>query len=439
MNGPSPRWTVIATTLLLFFVLTFIYTPANAQLAASPSAVNFGSVTVGNRSTLGVTVSNTDQSSWSISRVAVSTSNYAISGITLPVTLAPGQSVTFSTTFAPSSAGTLTDSISISAKGVNGNKKNSRGSNKSGTGLSVALSGTGAAAATPGQLAASPSSLAFSTIQVGTTATQFATVKNSGGTSVNISQASVSSGLFSVSGLSLPATLAAGQSLTFSVKFAPTVSGTASGNLTLTSDASNSSLGIGLTGSASSAGQLSVNPVSIDFGSVIVGQTVTKTGSLVASGSSVTISSAGSTTPEFALGGLALPVTLSPGQSVSYSVTFKPQMSGPTAASLSFASNASTSTVSETLTGSGTAAPSHSVDLSWSPSTSSTVAGYNVYRGSSASGPFSKLNSALDGATAFTDSGVAAGSTYYYVATSVDSSGMESGYSNAVSVVIPTP
>lgn len=439
MNGPSPRWTAIATILLLF-VLTLIHTPANAQLAASPSAVNFGNVSVGNRSTLAVTVSNTDQSSWSISRASVSTSSYSVNGPTLPVTLAPGQSVTFSTTFAPSAAGAFTDSISISAKSTTtGNKKNFRGNNRQSTGLSVPLAGTGAAAASAGQLSASPASLAFSTIQVGTTSTQFQTVTNAGGTTVNISQAGVSSAAFSVSGLTLPATLAAGQSLTFSVKFAPTTGGTSSGTLTLISDASNSSLGIGLSGSASSPGQLAVNPASIDFGSVIVGQTATKSGSLTASGSSVTISSAGSTTPEFALGGLTLPLTLSPGQSISYSVTFKPQMSGSTAANLSFVSNASTATVSEALTGSGTAAPTHSVDLSWSPSASSAVAGYNVYRGTSASGPFTKVNSGLDGATAYTDTSVAAGSTYYYVATSVDTSGTESGYSNAVSVVIPTP
>lgn len=546
MNGPSPRWKAIITILPLFLFLLFTYNSANAQLTASPTAMNYGSVAVGKSSTLGVTVTNTDQSSWSISRVAVSTSNYSVSGISLPVTLAPGQSMTFSATFAPPSAGTFTDSVSISAKSTTtGNKKNSRGNSKQSAGVSVALSGTGIAAAAPGQLAAAPTSLTFSSIQVGTTTSQVQTVKNSGGTSVNITQAGVSSAAFSVSGLSLPATLAAGQSmsfnvtfapttsgtssgtltlvsdasnpslgvslsgtasapttpgqlaasptsmsfsttqvgstntqyqtvknsggasvnitqagvssaafsisgltlpttlaagqsLTFSVKFAPSTSGTSSGTLTLTSDASNSSLGIGLSGSASAPGVLSVNPGSIDFGSVIVGQSATKSGTITASGSSVTVSSASATTAEFALSGLTLPVTLSPGQSVSYNVIFKPQASGSTAANLNFVSNASTSTVAEALTGSGTAAPSHSVDLSWSAS-ASTVAGYNLYRGTSAAGPFTKLNSVLDAGTTFTDNNVIAGSTYYYVATSVDSSGTESGYSNAVSASIPTP
>jgi fibronectin type 3 domain-containing protein len=112
-------------------------------------------------------------------------------------------------------------------------------------------------------------------------------------------------------------------------------------------------------------------------------------------------------------------------------------MSGTTSANLAFASNAATSVVTEALSGTGAAAPTHSVDLSWDAS--STVAGYNVYRGNQASGPFAKVNSTLDATTTYTDTSVQAGSTYYYVATAVDGSGAESAYSAAVSVVIPMP
>jgi fibronectin type 3 domain-containing protein len=67
------------------------------------------------------------------------------------------------------------------------------------------------------------------------------------------------------------------------------------------------------------------------------------------------------------------------------------------------------------------------------------VVGYNVYRGSQSGGPYSKLNSALDANTTDTDSSVAGGQTYYYVVTAVDSTGLESGYSNQVQAVIPFP
>jgi hypothetical protein len=78
----------------------------------------------------------------------------------------------------------------------------------------------------------------------------------------------------------------------------------------------------------------------------------------------------------------------------------------------------------------------HSVALSWSP-TASSVAGYNIYRGTQPTGPFTKLNFLIDTATLYTDSNLVSGSTYYYAATSVDSSGVESPYSNIAQAAIP--
>jgi fibronectin type 3 domain-containing protein len=84
------------------------------------------------------------------------------------------------------------------------------------------------------------------------------------------------------------------------------------------------------------------------------------------------------------------------------------------------------------------AAPQHSVDLTWGPSTS-TVVGYNVYRGSQSGGPYSRLNSAPEASTSFTDNSVQGGRTYYYVATAVDQGGAESEFSNEVQAPVPTP
>jgi hypothetical protein len=78
----------------------------------------------------------------------------------------------------------------------------------------------------------------------------------------------------------------------------------------------------------------------------------------------------------------------------------------------------------------------HSVALSWNP-TSSSVAGYNIYRGTQPTGPFTKLNSLSTTATLYTDSNVVSGNTYYYAATSVDSNGVESQYSNLAQAAIP--
>jgi len=76
------------------------------------------------------------------------------------------------------------------------------------------------------------------------------------------------------------------------------------------------------------------------------------------------------------------------------------------------------------------------VTLNWNASTS-TVAGYNVYRGTVTGGPYAKINSSLVSSLGYTDSNVQSGTTYYYVTTAVDSSGNESTFSNEASAPIP--
>lgn len=78
----------------------------------------------------------------------------------------------------------------------------------------------------------------------------------------------------------------------------------------------------------------------------------------------------------------------------------------------------------------------HSVALSWSPSSSTDVVSYNVYRSSASSGPFTKIGNASG--TNFTDSSVQAGQTYFYTVTSVDNKNVESTEPTPVSVTTPS-
>ena len=78
----------------------------------------------------------------------------------------------------------------------------------------------------------------------------------------------------------------------------------------------------------------------------------------------------------------------------------------------------------------------HTVTLDWTASTSS-VSGYNVYRGTVSSGPYTQINTALDASTNYVDNTVTSGTTFFYVVTSVNSSRVESTFSNQVSVAVP--
>jgi fibronectin type 3 domain-containing protein len=79
----------------------------------------------------------------------------------------------------------------------------------------------------------------------------------------------------------------------------------------------------------------------------------------------------------------------------------------------------------------------HSVSLSWNASSTPNVQ-YNVYRGTQHLGPYpTKLSSAPQSGTTFTDSTVQNGTTYYYVVTAIDAQSRESIYSSEVSAAIP--
>jgi hypothetical protein len=390
-------------------------------LAATPSSLSFGSVKAGSSQTLSETLTNSGGTSVTISQAGASGAGFAVSGLNLPATLAAGQSTSFSVTFTPPSGGSASGNLSIA-------------SNASNPSLTVPLA---AAGVTAGVLSSSDPSLSFGNVAVGNSGTQSETLTNSGGSSVTISQANVSVNSFRVTGLSLPKTLSPGQSFTFGVAFAPTTGGGATGTISVVSDASNATLTISLAGTATVTGQLAVSPATLNFGNVIVGQSKSLTGTLTASGSSITVTNVGMTTSEFTVSGLSLPLTLSAGQSASFSINFAPQTSGTAAATASFTSNAANPSAVESLTGSGTAAPQHSVSLSWNASSSSVV-GYNLYRGTTSGGPFSQIN-VMNASTSYVDNSVQAGQTYFYVTTAVDAGGRESVYSNQAQVVVPMP
>ena len=85
---------------------------------------------------------------------------------------------------------------------------------------------------------------------------------------------------------------------------------------------------------------------------------------------------------------------------------------------------------------SAAALQAHSATLSWTASTT-TVVGYDIYRGTTTGGPYVLLNSSPVQGVTYTDTTVQSGQTYFYVTAAVDSSGNQSAYSNQVQAVIP--
>lgn len=73
------------------------------------------------------------------------------------------------------------------------------------------------------------------------------------------------------------------------------------------------------------------------------------------------------------------------------------------------------------------------VSLDWVDNDESDLDGYNVLRATSSGGPYDQLNGAPEATSAWLDSTVVNGTSYYYVITAVDTSGNESGTSDEVS------
>lgn len=396
-------------------------TAATSTMSFSPASLSFGNVNVGSAATQNLQISNTGNSSVTVTQVTGSGAGIAISGIATPLTIAPSQSVTLSVQFAPTTSGTTSGSVTVT--------------NSSGANAVEAVTGTGVQAG----LSVTPASVSFGSVVSGNTNSQTVQLKNSGTANLTISQATVTGSGLSLNGLALPMTLTPGQSGNFNVQYSPQGAGNVSGAVSIVSNAPGSPTTVALSGTGVAATYtISVNPSSLSFGNVTDGSsgaqgfTVTNTGNANVAISAMKLTGAG-----YSILSGSGAVTLSPNQSTSVSVQFAPTTAGTANGGVNIVSNATGSTSSVSLSGTGVAPNvQHTVGLNWGASTSS-VAGYNVYRSTVSGGAYVKVNSALVAGASYSDGSVQSGQTYYYVATSVDGSGHESVYSNEVAAVIP--
>jgi hypothetical protein len=192
-----------------------------------------------------------------------------------------------------------------------------------------------------------------------------------------------------------------------------------------------------LTVSAAATLTLNANQPSLNFPNVNVGSnSVLPVGFTNGGNSNVTISNVMISGAGYTASGISSGQIVTPGQTVTLNVTFAPSGTGLIPGSVKITSNATNSPASVTLSGTGIQTVAHSVTLTWTASTS-TVSGYNVYRSTVSGGPYTKLTGSPIAATTYMDMSVAAGQTYFYVVTSVDTSGVESANSAEVSALVP--
>jgi len=412
----STRLPFLVLITILFALIPLPSRAATLQLQCAPSSLKFGEVTLGQTETQLLVLTNTGHSSTKISAITVTGSEFRVYDESLPVVLPPGHTLSLQVTFAPKKIGWTGGRITFS-------------SNASNPTLSLALLGSGVSSEA---VKASPTSLSFGQVSVGSSATLSVVLTNPRTWRIKLFAVQTVGTGFSVTGPTMPMTLNPKQSVTLKIAYAPPVAGSDGGSISI--------VGPGVvipltgTGAATTAGQLTLTPASVSFGSVDIGSSSKQIFTVKATGASVTISSASSSNSQFTLPGVSLPLTIASGQSEQLGAVFTPTKAGSASGNLTFASNASNTPSTESMAGTGVSAQ-YNVNLSWNASTSS-VQGYNVYRGTT-SGKYSQLNSSLDANTAYTDNTVASGTMYYYAVTAINSKGEESSYSAPLQVKIP--
>lgn len=222
---------------------------------------------------------------------------------------------------------------------------------------------TAATSGTASKLVCSPCAVDFGTVKVGRVRSADVVFTNSGKTDIKITSKTKRAPWVSPLGLPLPYTLKAGKQVAFQLVYAPQDDRPASGHFIYQSNAANGSVRIRVSANASTAGILTATPSPQNFGSVQVGQTVSKYETLTnASTANIEVTRVTASGSYFSIGGISLPVTLSPGHSVTFATTFAPQAAGSFSGSISVASSANNSTLA--IAESGTATSSGSLGLS---------------------------------------------------------------------------
>jgi hypothetical protein len=300
---------------------------AGPSIEISPSTVSFGNLAIGQSATKTVTVTNSGTGMLTVSGISVAGTGFSASGPKLPISLSAGQSASISAVFKPTAGKTDTGTITIA-------------SNADGSPSLVALSGTGTTGSTAAALTATPNSIAFGSVAVGSEATQTIKLENTGSEAAAISKVAFSGAGLSISGMTAPMTLDGGKATTLTVTYKPTSAATLAGNVSITSNASDPSIVIGINATATSS-TLAATPSSVSFGNVVVGSNTTQTIRLQNIGTSqVKISSLTPSVANVTISGITLPANLAPGASATLTAAYKPTAAGSVAGKITVTSNA---------------------------------------------------------------------------------------------------
>ncbi|MGW4160791.1 choice-of-anchor D domain-containing protein [Streptomyces sp. NPDC004788] len=309
--------------------------PANAALNGNP--VDFGKVAVGSTGNATATVTATRDVTVN-SASTPSGSAFSASPSGLPRTLHAGDTYSVPVSFAPTTPGSDSSVLTLA------------------TDLGESAVGLTGYGTRPG-LYASPASLDFGTVATSTSKSLGVTFTNTGTGPETVSASAPPGAPFSATGLPANGTVVQPQqSVSVQVTYAPTTDGTDSGTLSVTGQ--NGTATVGVKGTAvTGQAKLTLTPTSTDFGTVKVGQSLTKTFDISNSGNiPLTVTKAKAPAAPFQV---STPISegqvLNPGDVIHQAVTFAPTSVGTANASYELTADDGQGAIAERLVGTGAA------------------------------------------------------------------------------------
>ncbi|HLY63749.1 MAG TPA: choice-of-anchor D domain-containing protein [Terriglobia bacterium] len=315
-----------------------------AATSFSSNSLNFGNQLVGATSSAEtVILTNNNSTALNISSI-VASGDYALT--TTPTScpymggsVAAAGTCTIDVTFSPTAVGTRLGTVTVTDDGSPKTQM-------------ISLSGNGVTGTGSGpSVTISPSSLSFGNRNVGTTGPpKSVTLTNSGNVALTIFLTQTTDGFNETSGCA--SSLAPQTSCTINVFFAPTVSGSYLGALTITDNAPNSPQIVVLTGTGATLA-VTLSPTSLSFGNQAVGTTGPPQNiNLTNNGNVPLIISSVSTTSNFGETNQC-PSSVAPQTSCTIAVAFAPTASGSMTGTLTILDNAPNSPQTVALTGTG--------------------------------------------------------------------------------------
>ncbi|MDI6767412.1 MAG: choice-of-anchor D domain-containing protein [Bacteroidota bacterium] len=295
-------------------------TPEQSGVYVSTTSLAYGIVENGQSSTLNVTITNSSNSTETYSgNITIIGSGFSITTGGGTYSLSPGKSRIVTVRFSPLSNTSYTGTLTITHNASNTSSP-----------INVPLTGN---TQTTINMQITPTSIDFGTIMLGESSEENIVIQNLSSSSGALNgSVSLSASGFSITTGSGSFSLAPGESKSVSVKFSAYSRGSYSGAVRISHNATNISnpVFVSIKGYLMIALNLSVNPASLNFGSVPVGQASDQT--LTIDNSS---GSTGSISGNISISGRGFSIqsngglfNLSVGQSRSLTVRFLPSSSG---------------------------------------------------------------------------------------------------------------